>query len=146
MRAKLIAAACAAATTLLLVPAAEAATWKGKTRQGRLAEVTTGADGLVTKARLRYRARCGDGKMLTSGVIYRAPLASSTTTAFSDSGTFRFKLPDGERARARTRVDGGLRTSGRWTGDFRVNVRITKKGKFVTNCRTGRVGWKASPT
>jgi hypothetical protein len=145
MRAKLVAAGCAAATTLLLVPAADAATWKGKTRQGRLAEVTTGADGLVSKARMRYRARCGDGKMLTSGVIYLAPLETSTTSAFRDGGTFRFKLPDGERARAQTRVDGGLRTSGRWTGNFRITVRITKKGKFVTSCRTGRVGWKASP-
>jgi hypothetical protein len=83
--------------------------------------------------------------MLTSGVIYLAPLASSTTTAFTDGGAFRFKLPDGERARARTSVDGGLRSSGRWTGNFRITVRITKKGKFVTRCRTGRVGWKASP-
>ena len=137
---------CATAAALLLVPtAADAATWRGKTRQGRLALVVTGADGLVSKVRIRYRARCGDDKMLNSGVLFLPPLDTSTASAFVDRGTFRFRLPDGERARARVRVDGGLRTSGRWTGNFRIRVRITRNGRFVTNCRTGSVGWRARP-
>ncbi len=143
---RLSAGACVALVALLLVPtAAEAAKWRGKTRQGRLAQVVTGADGLVTKVRIRYRARCGDRKMLTSGVKFQAPLDTSSASAFKDGGRFEFNLPNGERARARTTVDGGLRTSGRWTGDFRISVRITRNGRFVTNCRSGRVGWKASP-
>jgi hypothetical protein len=143
---RLTAAACATLAALLLVPtAADAATWRGKTRQGRLALVVTGADGTVTKVRIRYRARCGDGKTLTSGVKFLAPLDTSTASAFQDRGRFEFNLPNGERARARVSVDGGLRTSGRWTGDFRIRVRITRNGRFVTNCRSGRVGWKASP-
>jgi len=143
---RLTAAFCAAAVALLLVPTvADAARWRGKTRQGRLAVVVTGSDGLVTKVRIRYRARCGDGKQLTSGVIFQAPLRTSTPQAFEDGGPFRFTLPDGERARARTSVDGGLRRSGRWTGNFRISVRITRNGRFVTNCRSGRIGWKASP-
>lgn len=137
---------CAAVAALLLVPAAaDAAKWRGKTRQGRLALVVTGSDGLVSKVRIRYRARCGDRKQLTSGVIFLPPLQSSTTTSFQDGGTFRFKLPDRERARARVSVDGGLRQSGRWTGNFRIRVRITRNGRFVTNCRTGRIGWRARP-
>ena len=143
---RLTAGACAALVALLLVPsAADAATWRGKTRQGRLAQVVTGADGLVTKVRIRYRARCGDRKMLTSGVKFLAPLDTSSASAFRDGGRFEFNLPNGERARARTSVDGGLRTSGRWTGNFRIRVRITRDGRFVTNCRSGRVGWRASP-
>jgi hypothetical protein len=143
---RLSAGACAALAALLLVPtAADAAKWHGKTRQGRLAQVVTGADGLVTKVRIRYRARCGDRKTLTSGVRFQAPLDTSTASAFADGGRFDFDLPNGERARARTSVDGGLRTSGRWTGDFRIRVRVTRNGRFVTNCRSGRVGWKASP-
>jgi hypothetical protein len=131
---------------LLLVPAAaDADTWRGKTRQGRLAQVVTGADGTVTKVRIRYRARCGDRKTLTSGVKFLAPLDTSTASAFEDGGRFGFDLPKGERARARVSVDGGLRASGRWTGNFRIRVRITRDGRFVTNCRSGRVGWKARP-
>ena len=43
---RLPAAVCAAAVALLLVPtAADAAKWRGKTKQGRLALVETGADG-----------------------------------------------------------------------------------------------------
>ena len=143
---RLTAGACAALVALLLVPtAADAAKWRGKTRQGRLAQVVTGADGMVTRVRIRYRARCGDRKMLTSGVKFQAPLDTATASAFEDGGRFEFDLPNGEHARARTSVDGGLRSSGRWTGNFRIRVRVTRNGRFVTSCRSGRVGWKASP-
>jgi hypothetical protein len=135
-----------AVAALLLIPAAaDAAKWRGKTRQGRLAVVVTGSDGLVTKVRIRYRARCGDDKTLSSGVVFEAPFDTSTTTAFADGGRFDFDLPGGEHAWARTRVDGGLRRSGRWTGNFRIRLRITRNGDRVTNCRSGRVGWKARP-
>jgi hypothetical protein len=137
---------CITAVAALLVPTvADAARWRGKTRQGRLALVVTGSDGLVSKVRIRYRANCTDGKALTSGVMFLPPLDSSSPTAFVDAGVFRFRLPDGERARARTRVDGGLRRSGRWTGNFRLRARITRNGRYVATCRTGRIGWKASP-
>ena len=78
-------------------------------------------------------------------MIFLPPFDTSTTTAFEDGGTFRFRLPNRERARATTTVEGGLRSSGRWTGNFRIRVRITRGGRFVTNCRTGRIGWRASP-
>lgn len=143
---RLSAGTCAALAALLLVPSvADAAEWRGKTRQGRLAQVVTGADGLVTKVRIRYRARCGDDKNLNSGVKFLAPLDTSSGTAFKDGGRFDFNLPNGERARAQTSVDGGLRASGRWTGNFRIRVRITRNGRFVTNCRSGLVGWRARP-
>lgn len=138
-------AAVVALAALLLVPAvAEADRWRGETRQGRLALVVTGADGLVNKVRIRYRARCSDGKQLTSGVRFRPPFQVSTATSFVDGGTFHFDLPNRERARARVAVEGGLRRSGRWTGDFRIRVRITRGGRFVANCRTSRIGWRAS--
>ena len=143
---RLAAGLCAALAAALIVPtAADAATWRGKTRQGRLAQVVTAPDGVVSKVRIRYRARCGDGKALTSGVKFLAPLDTASASAFKDGGRFSFDLPNGERARARTSVEGGLRTSGRWTGNFRIRVRVTRNGRFVTNCRSGRVGWKASP-
>jgi hypothetical protein len=145
MRARLIAGACAAATGLLLAPVADAATWRGKTRQGRPAVVRTGADGVVNRVKIKYRARCNDGKGLRSGVVFLPPLDMATTTAFEDGGVFRFRIPGGERGRGRTSVNGGLRSSGRWTGNFRIKVRVTKNGRYVATCRTGRIGWKASP-
>ena len=143
---RLSAGTCAALAALLLVPSvADAAKWRGKTRQGRLAQVVTGADGMVTKVRIRYRARCGDDKTLSSGVKFLAPLDTASAAGFKDGGRFDFNLPNGERARAQTSVDGGLRSSGRWTGNFRIRVRITRNGRHVTSCRSGRVGWRASP-
>jgi hypothetical protein len=145
MHTKLIVGVCGAAVGLLLVPTAEAERWRGKTRQGRLAAVHTGTDGLVSMARIKYRARCSDGDVLTAGVVYLPPLDQSATNAFQDGGVFRFRIRGGERARARTSIQGGLRRSGRWTGNFRIRVRVTRGGRFVATCRTGRVGWKASP-
>jgi hypothetical protein len=143
MRARAIVGACAAG--LVLTPVADAATWKGKTRQGREAVVNTAADGVVKRVKIKYRARCNDGKGLRSGVVFLPPLDTATTTAFEDRGVFRFRIPGGERGRGTTSVVGGLRSSGRWTGDFRIRVKVTKNGRHVATCRTGRIGWKASP-
>jgi opacity protein-like surface antigen len=131
---------------LLAAPAvADAATWRGKTRQGRLAEVRTGADGVVVQVRIKYRVVCSDNKGFRAGVRFLPPFDLATTTAVRDGGRIAWRIKGGERARGRTSVEGGLRGSGRWTGNFRLRVRITKNGRFVASCRTGRIGWKASP-
>jgi hypothetical protein len=144
MRAKLIVGVCA--TGLLLAPAAEAATWRGKTNQGRSVTVRTGADGLVSYVLIRYRAGCSDGMGFRSRIEFLPPLDASSTDAFQDGGvvTWRF-TKTGERARGRTSVSGGLRSSGRWTGQFRLRVKIRKGGRVIATCRTGRIGWRASP-
>jgi hypothetical protein len=131
---------------LLLAPAADAAVWKGKTRQGRTATVVTGADGVVNRVRIKYRARCDDGKGFRSGIVFAPPLDFATTTEVRDGGPITWTFGgSGERARGRTSVTGGLRSSGRWTGNFRLRVKIFKNGRLIATCRTGRVGWKASP-
>jgi len=145
MRGKLIAGLCTVAVSLTIVAPAEAARWRGKTKQGRLAAVHTGADGLVSQVRIRYVARCTDRDVLTGGVQTLPPLDNSTTTAFQDGGGFSFRIRGGERARATMSIEGGLRRSGRWTGSFRIRVRVTRGGRFVATCRTGRIGWRASP-
>jgi hypothetical protein len=78
-------------------------------------------------------------------VRFLPPFDLATTTAVRDGGRIAWRIKGGERARGRTSVEGGLRGSGRWTGNFRLRVRITKNGRFVASCRTGRIGWKASP-
>jgi hypothetical protein len=142
----------AAATTVICLAVlaaptvADAAIWKGKTRQGRMAAVVTGAGGVVARVTIKYRARCDDGKAYRSGVVFLPPLDHASTTAFRDAGVIKWRFKDsGERARGRTSVSGGLRRSGRWTGNFRIRVRITKNGRHVATCRTSRIGWKASP-
>jgi hypothetical protein len=137
------AAFCLAALAVPTV--AEAAKWKGKTRQGLPAKVATGAGGVVNRVRIKYRARCTDDKVYRAGVLYVPPLDHATTTSFRDGGVIKWRFKSGERAKGRTSVSGGLRRSGRWTGNFRLRVRITRKGRYVATCRTGRIGWKVSP-
>jgi hypothetical protein len=132
---------------LLAGPAvAEAATWRGKTTQGRSVSVRTGADGLVNRVLIRYEAGCTDGKGFRHRILFLPPLDASATNAFQDAGavTWRF-TKTGERARGRVSIDGGLRSSGRWTGNFRLRAKISKNGRVIATCRSGRVGWKASP-
>jgi hypothetical protein len=140
-----LAVAFVSAAVLMAPTVAEAATWRGKTRQGRLAEVKTGRDGVVVLVRIKYRVVCSDNKGFRAGVRFQAPLDLATTRAVSDSGRITWRIEGGERARGRTSVEGRLRRSGRWTGNFRLRVRITKNGRYVATCRTGRIGWRARP-
>lgn len=134
-----------AGTALLLAPAtSQAATWRGKTEQGRLAMVVK-RDGKVTRVVMRYVARCGDGEVLRSGTEFKPTFDVSTPTGFKDGGSYSFGgLGEGERARARTLVRGKRRAGGVWTGDFRVRIRVTRNGAFVTWCKTGKLGWSAN--
>ena len=136
----------AVATGLLLAPVADAATWRGKTKQGRSVSVRTAADGLVDRVVIRYRASCTDDKFFRRGIVFVPPLDASAPNAFQDAGVIKWTFTDSrERARGRTSIDGGLRSSGRWTGNFRLRVKIRKNGRVIATCRTGRVGWRASP-
>ena len=132
---------------LLAIPAAaDAATWRGKTRQGERVSVRTGADGVVNRVRIGFRAGCDDGKGFERGVVWLPPFDAPGATAFQDEGVIKWTFTKSrERARGRTSIDGGLRTSGRWTGNFRLRVKIRKHGRVIATCRTGRVGWRASP-
>jgi hypothetical protein len=136
--------AAALVVTLMVATEADAAKWRGKTKQGRGVSVHTGADGLVSFARIRYVAPCGDGLAVRSGVAFLPPFDSVTTTSFFDEGPFRFRAGK-ERIRAFSTVRGGLRSSGRWTGTFAIRMRVFRGGKLVTTCRLKRVGWRASP-
>lgn len=137
--------ALAVAIFLSSAAVADAATWRGKTRQGRLAKVVTGADGVVNAVRIKYRVVCSDGKSFRAGVRFAPPLDLATTTAVRDAGRINWRFEGGERARAWASVNAGLRNSGRWTGNFRLIARIFRDGRRIATCRTGRIGFKASP-
>jgi hypothetical protein len=124
---------------------AEAAKWRGKTRQGRGVSVHTDANGVANYARLRFIAPCTDRTAVFSTIWFTTPLDSTSTTSFSDGGPWKFRIGKHTLVRARGRISGGLRRSGRWTGTFKVHLRVYVHGRLDTTCRIKRLGWKAGP-
>jgi hypothetical protein len=135
------------AAGLILATPAEAAKWRGKTRQGRGVSIHTDANGVFNYARIRYVAPCGNGSEIVSTIWFAPPIDSASTTSFTDGGPWKFKIDNRKRTivRARGTISGGLRRSGRWTGDFKVRLRVIHRGRLETTCRLRRLGWKASP-
>jgi hypothetical protein len=145
MRTKLMfAAACAASAAVLAGPAeADAKLWKGKTKQGRLASVRTGADGLVIRVRIRWRARCGDGTTLTGTTGFAPPLDRSETRVFEDGGVYPARVTGGMRSSNTAFVRGSLARNGPWRGTFHIRSVLTRRGRTVTRCRLARTRWTA---
>jgi hypothetical protein len=135
-------AVCALAVAL---PAtASAATWKGKTRQGRGVVVRTGDDGTVNRIRIGWKARCekGDYKSRTQ---FLPPLDSATSSSFAHAAGYRGH-PKGYQARIWVRITGNLDAGAQtWSGTFRVKVRVSKGGEHVDTCRLRRLRWSAAP-
>ena len=131
------------AAGMIVAAPAEAAKWRGKTRQGRGVSVHTDAN----YARIRYIAPCRNDKIVKATIWFVAPFDSASTTSFSDGGPWKFRIDNRSRVvvRARGRMSGGLRRSGRWTGNFKVRLRVFRHGRLETTCRIRRLGWKASP-
>jgi len=135
------------AAGLIVASPAEAAKWRGKTRQGRGVSVHTDANGVANYARIRYIAPCRNGKAVAATIWFVAPFDSASTTSFTDGGPWKFRIDNRNRTvvRARGTMSGGLRRSGRWTGNFKVRLRVYVGGRLDTTCRIKRLGWKASP-
>jgi hypothetical protein len=135
-------AVCALAAAL--PAAADAATWKGKTRQGRAVVVHTGADGVVNRVRIGWKAHCANGEY-KSRTLFLPPLDSATTSTFAHAGSYRAH-PDGYRARIWVRIAGNLDAGEQtWSGTLRVRVRVFKGGERVDTCRLRRLRWSAAP-
>jgi hypothetical protein len=134
-------ALCAVAATL---PAsASAATYKGKTKQGRKAVVTTDADGLVNRVKVGWKATCADGTY-TSRTIFMPPFDTSSSTEFADVGNYSAK-PSGYVSAIRVSVHGTwVEETDRWRGTFSVRVQVRKDGKLVDTCRLKKLKWSAA--
>jgi len=137
--------ALALAATLTVAAPAEAAKWRGKTRQGRGVSVHTDANGVVSYAKIRYIAPCRDNTAVFANVFFVPPLDSAGTVSFRDGGPWRFRIGKHTTVRARGTISGGLRRSGRWTGNFHARLKVYVRGRLDTTCRIRRLGWKASP-
>jgi hypothetical protein len=137
-----LALAIGCAVVLTAPAAAGATTWRGKTEQGRAVTVRTGADDLVNRVRVSWRAPCKKGHYV-SRTLFEPPLDVSGTEVFEHSGTYRKRLPDGNWARNVVFVRGRLVAGGRWTGIFRARTRVSRDGHVVDTCRLRRVRWSA---
>jgi hypothetical protein len=130
------------AVVLAAPTAADAKTWRGKTEQGRAVAVRTGADDLVNRVRVSWRAPCKKGHYV-SRTLFPPPFDVSETDEFEDAGTSTADTPDGYRVRHRVSVRGRLGAHDRWTGTFSVRTRVRRDGRLVDTCRLERVRWSA---
>src|SRR5919198_3719592 len=123
-----VAALCALAA--MLPASAAAATWTGKTKQGRKVVVRTGDDGHVVRVRIGWKAGCADGTD-TSRTIFVPPFDTSTLTEFADAGTYTAH-PDGSVSRIRVTLKGWFVAAGdRWRGTLGVRVRVRRSGELI---------------
>src|SRR4051794_14560889 len=113
----------AAVAALMLPAGAEAKTFRGKTSQGRSASVVTGADGVPTRVRISYRAKCADGHNVTGKTNFQPPFDAVNATSISDGGTENVtsSTRKGESARITSKLTGTFAGS-RWRGTYRVKL------------------------
>jgi hypothetical protein len=142
--------ALAALSMLLFVAAAtaaEAKVFRGKTSQGRPASVVIGSDGLLRTARVNWRARCRKGRFREKTAFTR-PHDQSSPDAFLDEGTYRRRDAGGFRLRITVAIRGTRLADARgerWRGTFRAKVLVTKRGRYVDTCRSGRLRFTLRP-
>jgi hypothetical protein len=141
----------ALALTLAVAPAAEAKGFRGETSQKRMASVVVGVDGMVTRIRISYSARCSDPRYRFPNVLrLEPPFDAATPDDVSDELELRDKLMGGGRSRqtvavtAHRTVDASGAES--WSGTFKTRAVLTRGGRKLDTCQLKRVTWKATPT
>jgi hypothetical protein len=122
------------------VPAADAATFRGKTNQGRRASLVTGADGVPTRVRISWRALCKKpGFRATGGTRFQAPFTAVNADLVQDAGkSYRVRLTGGLRGRISTDLVVN-RSGDRWVGTLGVRELFARKGKVIDVCQVKRV-------
>ena len=140
MRTLALAVGCA--LVLAAPAAADAKTWRGKTKQGRAVTVTTGADDLVNRVRVSWRAPCKKGHYV-SRTLFRPPLDVSETDVFEHRAPTTSSWTTATGRATRCSCEGRLGADDRWRGTFRVRTRVSRNGRQVDSCRIKRVRWSA---
>jgi hypothetical protein len=143
----LVLAALSTVLSAAAASAAEAKVFRGKTNQGRPASVVIGSDGLLRAARVNWRARCRFGRTRDK-TIFTRPHDESTPDAFFDAGVYRRQDASGYRLRFTVSVRGTRIADARgerWRGTFRAKVLVTRRGRYVDTCRTGRLRFTVRP-
>ena len=147
LRSPLAAIAAALAIAVAAPPAAQAKVFRGKTAQGRNASVVVGSDSLVRRARVNWRARCRSGRFVDR-TDFERPLDSSTPGAIADAGVYRIRERGGIRSRVTVSIEGrrafdpARPRREAWSGSLRVQVLVTRNGRYVDTCRLQRLRWR----
>jgi hypothetical protein len=143
MRTTLLAGA-AVGVALLTASVADAATYRGKTRQGRAVVVRTDAAGTPTFVRINWRAPCRRGRYIGRS-SFVPPFDYAAPNVFSDGGRLRQRLRGGFRARLRVFARGSLDPATQiWTGNFHVRAAVFRNGRRIDFCRIRRMPWRAN--
>jgi hypothetical protein len=144
MRLRLLTATVTTAALAAVVPAtAEAARYSGETKQGRATSVITGADGLVQRVVIRWRAPCRRGTYRNRSVFV-PPLDASTPDAFNDAWVQRQRNRGGILGRVSVQLSGAHSASpDRWAGTLKVTVKVTRRGRVIDRCRLKNLTWSA---
>ena len=130
--------------SLALAPAAEGATFEGRTEQGGQAQVVVRA-GEVKKILIRWRARCDRPRhRYVSQSASRPPFDFSSRAEVRDADGYSFTDDDGNRARVTARLRARRVTKNRWRGTFTVKVVTRRDGQVVDRCRARGLSWSAS--
>jgi hypothetical protein len=141
-----IAAAVLTALVLAAVPTvADAATLRGTTSQGRTASLRTDANGIPTRVRIAWRARCKKpGFRSWDRTFFSPPFDAVSADAIADAGTYRVRYRGGLRGRITGSLQ-GQRTANGWRGTLRIKAVYAKRGKVTHVCRTGTFRWSVRP-
>jgi len=133
--------AAAVLSTLLIAAApADAKTFRGKTNQGRRASLVTGADGVPTSVRVRWRAPCRQpGYRATGGTGFSAPFTSVSADVVTDTNkTYRVRIKGGLRGRITTNLVVN-RSGDSWVGTLGVRELFARRGRVIDTCEVKRV-------
>lgn len=128
------------------VPAvAGAATFDGKTRQGRAAQVVTLRDGRVRYVRIAWHASCRHGRYHETTRFIR-PLDVNVPGRFRDGSppSIRVRLGNGMHARVKAHARGHVGAQGRWRGRLRVDVGVFRGSSRIDTCHLRNDTWTAS--
>jgi hypothetical protein len=138
--------AAAVAIGLAAPGAAQAKVFRGETAQGRAASVVVGSDGLVRRARVNWRAPCRHGRYVDR-TDFIPPLDVSTPDRIADEGVYRTRAGGIRsrvtiRLRARRIFDPAHPRREAWRGTLRVQVLVTRDGRYVDTCGLRRLRWR----
>jgi hypothetical protein len=137
-----LATAALSALVLAAVPSiADAATLRGRTSQGRTASMVTDANGIPTRVRIAWRARCKKpGFRSFERTFFTPPFDAVTADAITDAGTYRVRYRRGVRGRITGSLQ-GQRTANGWRGTLRIKAVYSRRGKVTHVCRSGKFRW-----
>jgi len=141
----ILALLCCAAVALAATPSK--GLHKGTSSQDRTVDVKVGRNHHIRRFRIDWNAPCDKpGKSWTDGTTVTNPDKQPGDGSFSASGKYKSSHPvaGGYVGHFNYSLSGKFTSKSEANGTFHVKVRVTKDGKTVDHCRTGKLTWQVS--